>query len=154
VSESGIRTAIKAIVSGVSNVGNVYDYERWAAFANGKDTLAVATISGSEVVRFWTISCTGCVATLETFAGDVRRAWSYTISGAVGLDDSAASEKTAIALAEDIMDALDGAATIHTSTEVTDGRVHPAQLRIFENRLIAGLLCHYIEITQTVSEVV
>jgi len=156
VSESAKRAAIKAVLLAVSNIGNVYDYERWAAFASGQDTIGKATISGSDVIRFWTISCSACRASLETFgntAGLVTRSWVYTIKGAFGLDDSAATEKTAIALIEAVMDALDASETVHPPSDLTNGSEHPAQMRLFENRFFTnGALCHYVELEQVVTE--
>ncbi|MBU2072766.1 MAG: hypothetical protein KKA68_21235 [Gammaproteobacteria bacterium] len=154
MSEASVRAAIYAIVNAVSNAGNVWDYERWAAFAAGKDTIASKTISGSKVIRFWTVSCERIDQEQVTFSGDIKRAYHFVISGAFGLDDSAASEKTAIALTEDVMEALDGAATIHNATDFTDGINTASQLRVFELRLIGTEFCHYSEISQIVTEVV
>lgn len=152
MSESAVRAHVYGIVAGVSNVGNVYDYDRWAVLLKGVNALAVKTIGGVDVVRFWTVSCAGWEAVQDDFytVGEGLRRYRYVIRGAFGLDDSAASEKTAIGIVEDVIEALNASATLH------DGETYfnapPAGLDVFELRLIGDRLCHYAEITQIVEE--
>lgn len=152
MSEATVRAAIYAIVNDVTNVGNVYDYERWATMVKSVNALAVKTIAGVDVIRFWTISCTGWAAVADDFYstdGGLRR-YTYKIRGAFGLDDSAASEKTAIGIVEDVIEALNASATLHNGGTFFHSVL--AGLDVFELRMIGDRLCHYAEITQVVEE--
>lgn len=72
------------------------------------------------------------------------------IRGYWGLDDSAATEKAALAKGIAVVDALDGDDTLHNAQyEAT-----LASIERFEPRLFGSVLCHYTEITLSVTEMV
>jgi hypothetical protein len=152
VSEATVRAAIYALVNGVTNVGNVYDYERWAAFYSGEIDVAKYTLSGVEYYRFWTISCESIEQEMQQFSSDRRdgaaRQYTYKIRGAWGLQDADESEKSAIAMSEDVMEAIDA----DTALQTTYLHVAPCQLDIFELRLVGTQFCHYTEITLVIQE--
>jgi hypothetical protein len=154
VAEATVRARIKTILESVSNVGNVYDYERWAADWTTYLDLFKTTISGSQVIRGWTITCQSFRPVELTTIGDqqINREYTYKIRGYFGLDDANASEKAAMLIAEDVCEALDADTTLHGASYYGPGEHPMAELTIFEPRAYGDVLCHYAEITQVVKE--
>lgn len=158
MSEATVRGYLKDVLDGVADIGIVHDYERWANNQTAFLDLFKTIIGLNNVIRGWTISC--AAASQEWLnepefdgQGQIIRTYRYVIRGFLGLDDAAESEKTAWALAETIMQTLDSDAVLHGESQVWTV-TPPAQLTLFEPRLFGGVLCHYIEITQQVSEVI
>jgi hypothetical protein len=150
MSEAVIRAAIKTAVEGVSNVGKVHDYERWASEWPAFLELFKTTIAGAPQIRGWEIGYRGFTAIRDPqFARAVLRQHLFEIHGYLGLDDSAATEKTFAALAEDVADALDASATLHGSAyrDCT-----PAAIERAETRAFGGVLCHFAQLTIAVTE--
>jgi hypothetical protein len=158
VSESTVRAALKTILLTVSNVGQVHDYERWAGTIPDVATSFRTTISGSDCIRGWTIACEGwaqewLVYNEDEAPGHVNRTYTYKIRGYFGLQDSTATEKTAIGIVEDVCEALDKSDELHDEEDY-QGRTPPAILTIFEPRMFGSILCHYAEITAQVTEAI
>jgi len=167
LSESEVRARLYAIVNGVTNVGEVYDYRRWAVLYSDLLNLYKTTISGTVYLRGWTVSCDGWPEStyLEGSYPDeesnaktiVVRRYTFKIRGYMGWNDANASEKTAIALVEDVIEALDNDDNLHRLGAILEdywGEIPPATLDVFEPRLFGNELVHYAEITQVVTEVV
>lgn len=146
MSEATVRAAIKAVLEDVTNVGEVHDYERWAADWSAYLDLLKTTIGNSDVIRGWTITCESFPQERATFGvpGSIDRTYTYKLRGYFGLDDSAASEKTAMIVVEDVVEAFDDS-DLASENE-------PADLTLFEPRLFGDVLCHYAEITLVVEE--
>jgi hypothetical protein len=154
VAEATVRARLDTIVSAVSNIGRVYDYERWAADWTTYLDLFKTTIGGNEVIRGWTITCQSWTPVeLETI-GDQKivRSYVYKIRGYFGQDDENASEKAAMLIIEDVIEALNADATLHGADYVGAGPHPLAELTIFEGRFLGDVLCHYAEITNIVKE--
>ena len=155
MSESTVRAAIKTVLDGVSNKGVVYDYERWSTSWDTYLTRFKVTIDSTDQIRAWTIACASFTQERIEFRTEgkagILRTYQWIIRGYLSLDDSAATEKTAIALAEDVIEALDDADTIRPPTAgFYDAQ--PAQLRTFELRMFGDVLCHYAEIGIIIQE--
>lgn len=155
MSEVTVRAAIKTIVDSVTDVGLVYDYERWQSTWSAYLTLFKTTINGTDQIRAWTIACSGFTQERVEFRTEgkagILRIYQFIVRGYLGLDDSAATEKTAIALAEDVIEALDDADTIRPPTAgYYDAQ--PAQLQTFELRMFGDVLCHFAEIGVVIQE--
>jgi hypothetical protein len=152
MSESSIRTAVYNAVNGVINAGKVYDYERHATEWSDFLDLFKTRISGTEQVRGWMIGYRGIPEEegnrFNLGGKRTSRTHRWQILGIMGVDDSAASEKTFAALAEDVCNALDSDATIHAYAGVT-----PA-IMIFDPSPFAGVLVHAASITFDVTEFV
>lgn len=153
MSESAIRTAIYNAVNGVTDVGLVYDYERysneWGDFLDFFKT----TIDTTAQIRGWMVGYRGITeATYKRFTPasktGVTRIHRFQILGVMGIDDSEASEKTFAALGEDVCDALDADATLHGSTYLG---VSSAVMG-FDPRPFAGVLVHAAAIVIDVTE--
>ena len=149
MSEATIRTAIYNAVAGVTDAGNVYDYERhttdWSDFLD----LFKTTIGTTDQIRGWMVGYRG-IAGAEggRFSGARRisRTHRFQILGIMGIDGSEASEKTFAALAEDVCDALDSDATVNGFMFTA-----PATLG-FDPSPFAGILVHAAAITIEVTE--
>lgn len=152
MSEAGIRAAIDTIVSAVTSVGQVHDYLRWTASIEDFESVFKTTIGSTDQVCAWMIRYDGFTAERDQFrAGGkegINRVHQFAIVGIMGVDDSAGTEKTFAALVEAIANALDDAETIRAGTYF---EADPAQARV-EYRTVAGVLCHYAEVTQKVWE--
>lgn len=151
MSEAAIRARLNTIVSGVANIGLVYDYERFTNDWSTYLSLFKTTIGAVDLIRGWTIGYSGfgVPPSPQEFGYRFARYHHWKIRGYLGLDDSAASEKTAGALAEAVCDAIDGDATLNGASyyETT-----PAVIDVFEQRLFGTVLCHYVEIAVSVAE--
>jgi len=150
VSEATIRAQIDTTVNAVSNIGIVHDYERWAADWSNILDYFKTEISSEEVIRGWTITCESFTQTLEQFNRGYLRHYTYKIRGYFGVDDAAESEKTAVAIVEDVVEALDADDTLHDPD--TYYKMFPVDCTIFEARTFAGVLCHYAEVTLEIEE--
>ncbi len=148
MSESAIRTAIYNAVDGVSNSGVVYDYERWAGDWSAFLDLFKTTISSTDQIRGWEVGYRGFVADEPSdFVPGHLRIHRYLVTGVLGLDDSAGTEKTMSTLAETVANTIKDDATL-------DGlsfyQIRPIML--FEPRSFGGVLCHFVEITVEIAE--
>ena len=155
MSEATIRAAIYAAVNGVTNKGLVYDYERysneWGTFLD----LFKTTISGTPQIRGWMVGYRGILeAGNNTFIPGktaTQRTHRFQILGVMAIDDSAGSEKTFAALAEDVCDALDSAAALHVKG--TFPQAIPVTMG-FDPSPFAGVLVHAAAIVIDVTEIV
>jgi len=151
MTESTIRGQIYSILSSVSEIGIVYDYERWAADWTSFINLFKSTIRGIDQIRGWEISRRAAPesgVTAEATIGQTDKQHIFLIRGYMGLNDATATEKTFNSLLEAISDAfrplltLNGAALDHDFI----------QAEIIESRMFGGVLCHYAELSLTVHE--
>lgn len=151
MSNTVIRGTLAAILEGVANIGEVHDYERmsteWDKFLAHFKTW----IDGEEVIRGWTVGYAGMAARTAEFAGVSFRDHRFVLRGYLGLNDANESEKAAAALAEAVCDALDSEEALHDGSIYYETSL--ASVPRFETRLFGGVLCHYIEIAVTVTEV-
>ena len=145
MSETTIRARIKTVVDAVPNSGLIHDYGRYADQIDAMRTLYVSTIGGSSVLRAWTISCNRVMPTLPDFDGKFAE-YHYVLRGYWQLDDSAASEKSALAMGLAVMAALDADATLQAYF------TEHASMPRFEPWIFAGMLVHYTEIEFVIAE--
>lgn len=151
MSESAIRAAIYSAVSGVTDVGKVYDYERYSKEWGDFLDLFQTTIGGTSQIRGWMIGYRGIPESVGgrfTTPNRISRKHSFNILGVMGIDDSEESEKTFAALAEDVCDALDSDATINAFAGVSLATLS------FDPRPFAGVLVHAAVIVLEVTEFV
>jgi len=151
MSEATIRTAIYNAINGVSSVGQVYDYERHATEWGDFLDLFKTNVGGTQQIRGWMIGYRGTPevdGSRFKIPKRISRRHRFQILGVMGIDDSAASEKTFAILAEDVCDALDSDATLHGFAAVS-----PASLG-FDPSPFAGVLVHAAAITLEVTEFV
>jgi hypothetical protein len=150
MSESAIRTAIYNAVDGVSNSGLVYDYERWAGDWSAFLDLFKTTISSTDQIRGWEVGYRGFEPDEpREFSSVHLRRHRFLVTGVLGLDDSEGTEKTMSTLAETVADTIKDDATLKG---LAFHAIEPIML--FEPRSFGGVLCHYVEITVSIAEVV
>ena len=149
MSDAVTRPLIVAIIASVANIGKVYAYERWAADWGAFIALFKTTISGVPQIRGWEVSRKGRAESLETLGGgmaatDVRQI--YVIRGYLGLSDKDNTEKTF----NDLIDAIAAAfAAAQLGGHITHDYI---QVEKIEPRLFGSILCHYAELTLTITE--
>jgi len=153
MNEAAQRAAIKTILEGVTDVGNVHDYERWAPDWSSYLDLFKTTIGGTDQIRGWTIT-NERMPSRQVHDSGHRRDYVWVLRGVMGLDDSAATEKTFRALAEDVIEEFEVDRTL--SGVITNGAFAAdgwPSLAVFEPRLFGTVLCHYAEIRMTYFQV-
>ena len=151
MSEAAIRTQIYAILGAVTDVGKVYDYERWAADWATFINLFKTTIAGVDQIRGWEIgrrSVKEQRITLGISSSGNEKSHGFLIRGYMRVNDSEASEKIFNALVEAIADAFRANRKLNATAERHDF----IQAEIIEFRLFGGVLCHYAELSLTVYE--
>lgn len=147
MSLSTIREQIKAILSGVSGVGVVHDYDRWAAHWAAFLGLFTVEEDGQKTVNGWVITRRKTAANTASTTHDARR-HDFLIRGIYGLKDDDASEIVFQQLIEDICAAFKAKYKLNDTADNTE----PVQVAIVENRIFGNVLCHYCELTIAVDE--
>ena len=147
MSESAIRTEIYNIFSGVSNIGKVYDYERWAADWNIFINLFKTTIAGKDQIRGWEIRRSTFDKSIMT-VGDSEdpTGHKYIISGYLGVKDAYETEKVMNALIETIIEALRQHRTLNDK-----GYIDSIE-GVIDTRTFGSILCHCAELTLSCRE--
>ncbi len=148
MSESTIRAQIYAILNGLTDIGKVYDYERWAADWNVFINLFKATVGGVDQIRGWEISRRSVKEekiVLGIGASTNEITHGFLIRGYMGINDASATEKTFNALIEAI------AAVFRSNKKLNNtARDHDfIQAEVIDTRMFGGVLCHYAELSLT-----
>ena len=147
MSESAIRTAIYNILSGITDIGKVYDYERWAADWSKFINLFKTTISGVDQIRGWEIGRRSAGEKPFTIGLNLRD-HGFVIRGYMRVNNASASEKTFNNLIEAVADAFRNNFTLNGAAESHDYiQAVPIDFRVFGN-----VLCHYAELSLNVHE--
>lgn len=151
MTQATARTAVYNAVNGVTNKGVVHDYGRWASEWGNFLSLFKTTVSGTPQIRGWEVHYRGMSVETppRTFGKARQRTHRFMVLGYMGIDDSAATEKTFAALTESVANALDTNSTIHGSSflEASD-----AEIVTFGILTKGGVACHFAEISISLSE--
>ena len=155
MTQATIRARIKTTLDTVSNKGLTHDYLRWAVQQSAFETIAKTTISSVVQIRAWMITWRG-FSQVEPYinrqgAPNQIRVHTFELHGYLGLDDSAATEKTFAALAELVCTTLDADSTLNADAMSTYR--NPTQLAVDEVSW-HGHLCHHAAITFQVAETI
>lgn len=135
-----IRAAINTIMVGVSNVGVVNDYERFAK--SGDDFRAMYFSGAHSQIRGWFIRFVGREER-SPYQNRYVVTNRWQIRGYMSLDDSAGTEKTFNSLVETVVlefranDTLGGVVDTLIINDVAGAQVEDAGPVMF-----AGVLCH------------
>jgi hypothetical protein len=140
--------AVGTILGGITGIGNVHKYERWAA----DDAGFKALFKSDNRILAWTITreATDCV----DWPGSTEDRHSLVIHGYMSLDDSANTEKTFQDLIEVIRNTFQpnrfltvtGVPHAHDSDRI--------RVRLVDHRMFGGLLVHYAELVLRTGEFV
>lgn len=139
-----IRAHIKSVLEGVSGIGTVHEYERWAA--DWTRYLALFKTSADKI-NGWTITRRGTASVRDTMP-TIMRNHTFIIRGIYGLKDTDESELTFQALIEAIQDAFEDEYLLG-GYALNSG---PMQVNVVENRMFGTILCHFAELTLPVEE--
>lgn len=140
MAEADIRTAIKAVLNTVADIGQVHDYERWTA----DEAAYNAAFVSSGQVRTWLVRRKGPVT--EDIGGVATHA--YIIDGFMAVDDSAATEKTFNALVEAVRAAFRQDATLSGACVGADFLT----VNAIDVRMLGSVMCHHAELALTAYE--
>lgn len=151
MSLAAIRTQLKTVVEGVTNIGKVHDYERWAAEWSKVLDVFKVTIGGEERIQGWTITREATPATDFAMTTQESRRHVMVLRAYRVLNDTKESEKEFQDLIETVCTALRGQRLGKLNGTVT--KLFPAQVRIVEHRDLGGVLVHYAEIAVEAMEV-
>lgn len=144
MSDSTLRAQLKNIMSGITGVGKVHDYERFTA--DTAKFLSFFKDETSKKIFGWEMTREGVKH--ERITQKIKATHSFVIKGYYGLKDDAATEKTFNAVVD-----LIGQAFIDTKIPGSQGHSLP-QVSTIGARSFGGVLCHYAEIRLDVSEIV
>ena len=147
------------LVDASSTIGGIHDYERWALHLD--KILEILVDPTDNVVRSWMIIYRGYISddVSSMFSQDLEnvkslsvRNHSWTVRGVLALDDSEATDKTFATVAETVSNELDADENLHNQDRYWgDPPMTPVDLETFEVRIMAGVLCHFAEISFTLS---
>lgn len=150
MSEAAIRAAIYSAVGGVSSVGEVYDFEQWAAEWPDFLNLFKTTIGGVDQILGWDVSYRGFSPSRDPqFARFVIHTHTFWVQGYNRVNNALATEKIFAPLAIAVCAAIDANSTLHNGVYKHTG---PAELQTVEPRTFGSVLCHYARIVVTVPE--
>jgi hypothetical protein len=140
-----IIAAVKTILEGVTGMGLVHDYSRYATTATAVKALYVT----NNVLNAWEIDRASTPATKQTNVR-TRRTHQLKLYGYYGVDDAQASAKTFRALVE----AVEAAFRTNDTLNGTALNAGPVSIDLEGHILKAGILCHYAELTIPATELV
>jgi hypothetical protein len=151
MSESAIRTEIYNILSGVTDIGKVYDYERWAANWEAFINFFKTTIGAVDQIRGWELGRRSAkeekiVIGIGDDANEISH--TYIIRGYMSVKDSLATEKTFNTLIEAVATAFRAVPTLNGLAE---DHLY-IQVEVIDARMFGSVLCHYTELSLTVIE--
>lgn len=137
-----IRAAIKTTLQGVSNIGQVHDYERYAENMPGFRALYQSTIAGSAQVRGWYVRRLARQANSNSLGRFVITT-TWRIAGFMSFDDANASEKTFDTLCDAVVAAFIANETLSGVVDcVVVGDVAGLQIDDTGPVMFGGVLCH------------
>lgn len=149
MSYASIRAALADVLEGVSGIGPVHQYDRWAI--RWEKTLELFK-TDEDLFHAWMIS-RKAVAQRQATLGEIERAHVLTIRGVYGLKDADATEQTFQDLIEAVInalsdpdnDTLDGTcSTTHPDWGPMNGACGP-QVDSIDVRMFGSVLCHIVE---------
>lgn len=147
MSEALIRTEIAGLLGSVTNIGKVYDYERWAADWAVFINLFKTRINNVDQIRGWEIGRKAAPAEYDSNNEETTR-HQFFIKGYLGVKDSDATEKTFNTLIEAIRTKFRFNFKMNGTCEL----VGPVSVDLIDTRTFGSVLCHYCELSLPVQE--
>lgn len=152
-----VRVAIKATIEGVTNIGKVYDYERYAKRTSEFEALFLNTdfggVPGNNVLLGW-FFFREQTQELDGDTGEVRRLHLWRFYGFNAVNDANATAKSFQVLVEDIAAAFRADPTLGgviDDNKNMDSPFGPVGLQVdgIENVTFADVLCHRARLSLT-----
>lgn len=145
MSEASIRAAIKTEMNTVTGIGIVHDYQRWAANLKDFLDLMLFTAGTSKKIFGWMITRTS--AEVMRIGNNFRVTHNYKLIGLYGLKDAAASEKLLNLVIESLVSKL-----VNLEISGAQNPIGLPKVGLIGHKSFGGVLCHWVEITFSVSE--
>lgn len=142
---AAIRSQLGVIVTAVSGVANVHDYQRWAAEAENFKSFFEDT--PNKTIQAWMITRDRSIEDDHATAQNYRR-HQIRIIGVYSLSDADATEKTFSDLLEAICDALRTDNDIGGTAESSG----PPRVTRDDHTMFADVLCHFGEVSIEIRE--
>lgn len=144
-----IRTEIKTVLEGITDIGVVHSYERfstdWTKF------LAFFKPAGKSYVRGWSIRRERTPEGYDELGTNFgRRKYRFVIRGYMSLEDATASSNTFDDLIETVCDTF-RPLTVNNLNEKAMGS-GLIQVELVQDRMFGSVLCHYCELSLEVEE--
>ena len=147
MSEALIRAEIAGLLGSVTDVGRVYDYERWAADWATFIALFKTRINNVDQIRGWEIGRKAAPAEYNSNNEETTR-HQFFIKGYMGVKDSDATGKTFDALIEAIRTKFRFNFRLNGKCE----HAGPVSIDLIDTRTFGSVLCHYTELSLPVQE--
>jgi hypothetical protein len=144
-----IQDEIKNILEGVSGIGMVHDYERWA---DTWEKLLELFRDSNKKINGWTFT-RRTTKRQRTTLGETEKAHIFVLQGIYSLNDADGSEKVFQNIIENVVEAFDENQTLNdTCLSINpdwgpmDGAVG-VQVDLVENRMFGKtkILCHFAD---------
>lgn len=146
---STIRTEVKTVLEGITDIGKVYDYERFTT--DWTTYLSKFKPAGKTYIRGWTIRRAKTPEGYDELADNFgRRKYRLIIRGYASVDDANASSKTFDDLIETICDTFRPLTVNNLNGKAMGSGL--VQVEIVEDRMFGSVLCHYCELSLEVEE--
>lgn len=144
MSESAIRTQIYTILNNVSNIGKVYDYERYFTSEGDLALNIQSSITGIPQIRYWFVKRVGAPKTERYLIGkgaaeSFKIQHNFQIEGYLGLEDSLSTEKTFNTLIEAICAVFRGNETLNNTCFYHEY----IKVATISQKMLMKRLCHY-----------
>jgi len=149
MSEALIRAQIKTILSAVSGIGAVHDYERYARSITDFRNL----MSAAGIVNGWVIHRESTSAVQVTMGpkGQIERNHVFRISGVYALDDAGGSEKTFQGILDAVFEAFKVNGTLN-STASSHKQIQIESVTVTKESEFGDDIYHTADLTLEVME--
>lgn len=147
MSETLIRAEIAGLLGSITNIGKVYDYERWAADWAVFINLFKTRINNVDQIRGWEIGRKAAQAQYDSNAEELTT-HQFVIRGYMGVKDSDATEKVFTALIEAVRAKFRFNFRLNNLCE----HAGPVSADLVDTRTFGSVLCHYCELSLPVQE--
>lgn len=145
---SDVREQIRTILSAVSGIGVIHEYQRWV-----KDERKLKEIGqdGNGKINLWMIIRKSTVEKAKTY-GQNDRTFVFTIKGIYAVEDDKGTELIFQDLIENICAAFRSNYRLNSTVQSTYTDVGPlsklggVQVDLVDYRSFCGVLCHYCEL--------
>ena len=145
---SNIITAVKDKLSGITNIGVVYDYERFSAHWNEYlNQFKYTDADLGDTIKGWVITRRSTAESNITVASN-SRVHTVIIRGFLALNDADETEKKFQELIETICDEFRDDIQVDGTAFLSE----PIQLTVQEPREFGSVIVHYAELSKTIEE--
>lgn len=140
-----LRTGIKAILDGITDIGTTHNRERFVVDPSAYLDMFKTTIGGTVQIRAWLILRESVTPIEDRAFGEDRRRHLFVLRGYLGFQDSTDTYGTMQALCDTIMATFDNLTTLSVGGVIVR-QIGPCTMRSFETGQFGSVLAHVAEI--------